>query len=85
MKKPDGKNSVDLFGNQKKTRSLEASSGGESKESGLYGRQGPGQVSQGNGFTFPVNPMVSIHCILSKGINYLILFMEWQEGNGKLS
>ena len=85
MKKSDGKNRVDLFGNQKKAVSLDADSSGRSEESGLYGRQAPGQVSQGKGFTFAVSPMVSIHRILSQGINYLILFMERQEGNGKLS
>lgn len=31
MKKPDGKNRVDLFGNQKKTMSLEASNSGGAK------------------------------------------------------
>lgn len=85
MKKSDGKNRVDLFGNQKKAASLGVSSSGESEQSGLDSRQGPRQVSQGKGFTFIVSPMVSIHRILSQGINYLILFMERQEGSGKLS
>lgn len=85
MKKPYGKNRLDLFGNQKKAASLGAGSNGESQESGPDGRQGPGQVNQGKGFTFVVSPVVSIHRILSKGINDLILFMERQEGSWKLS